>query len=182
MLFLVDDVRHDGFLVRVSSYPVASAAKRPGRSDIFAYATISGVSEPCICVALRRLARKATALYDAELRAAGVTLTQYSAMIRLARLGTCTLSELATEAGLDVATLSRKVAPLIASDWISVGTAGDRRAKRYALTAEGKRVLRRAQAAWRRAQANAKRVLRPERVAEILRLSDAFGELAAAHA
>jgi DNA-binding MarR family transcriptional regulator len=139
------------------------------------------VNAPCICVALRRLARKATALYESELSAAGLTLTQYSALVRLERRGTCSLSELAGEVDLDVATLSRKVAPLVDQGWLAVSIdARDRRAKHYALTATGKRVLRRAETGWRRAQRTAARLVPVERVAELTRLSDAFDELARA--
>jgi DNA-binding MarR family transcriptional regulator len=141
------------------------------------------VNEPCICVAVRRLARKATAFYEAELRSAGLTLTQYSALVRLERRGGCSLSELAAEVDLDLATLSRKVAPLVACGWLSVAAdAHDRRAKRYALTARGTRALRRAERHWRRAQASARRILPAKDVEEIGRLAEAFGALAAARA
>ncbi len=63
----------------------------------------------CYCAALREAARKTTALYDAALEPAGVTLAQFSLMRRIERAGAVSLSELGRMAELDRSTVGRNV-------------------------------------------------------------------------
>jgi DNA-binding MarR family transcriptional regulator len=54
---------------------------------------------------------------------------------------------------VDRTTLTRNLKPLLASDWVHVGTEGWRRSKAVRLTAEGKSRLTRAKNFWSGAQA-----------------------------
>jgi DNA-binding MarR family transcriptional regulator len=127
--------------------------------------------ELCACTTLRGLARRATAIYDGVLEPLGLKQTQYSVLARLDRLVHCSLGELAKACDLDVTSLSRGLRPLIASGWVKSGRGKDDRTKRYELTAQGKQVLRKAFALWKKAQSRLHTVIAPEHIRALEDLS-----------
>ena len=127
--------------------------------------------ELCACTTLRGLARRATAIYDDVLEPVGLKQTQYSVLARLDRLVHCSLGELAKACDLDVTSLSRGLRPLIANGWVKSGRGKDDRTKRYELTAQGKQVLRKAFALWKKAQNRLHEVIAPEDIQALESLS-----------
>jgi DNA-binding MarR family transcriptional regulator len=127
--------------------------------------------ELCACTALRGLARRATAIYDNLLEPVGLKQTQYAVLARLDRLVHCNLGELAKACDLDVTSLSRGLRPLIAGGLVRSGRGKDDRTKRYELTAQGKQVLRKAFALWKKAQGRVHEVIAPERIRALESLS-----------
>lgn len=127
--------------------------------------------ELCACTTLRGLARRATAIYDDVLAPLGLKQTQYSVLARLDRLVHCSLGELAKACDLDVTSLSRGLRPLIANGWVKSGRGKDDRTKRYELTAQGKLVLRKAFALWKKAQSRLHEVIAPEHIRALESLS-----------
>jgi DNA-binding MarR family transcriptional regulator len=127
--------------------------------------------ELCACTTLRGLARRATAIYDDVLEPVGLKQTQYSVLARLDRLVHCSLGELAKACDLDVTSLSRGLRPLIANGWVKSGRGKDDRTKRYELTAQGKLVLRKAFALWKKAQSHLHEVIAPEHIRALESLS-----------
>jgi DNA-binding MarR family transcriptional regulator len=127
--------------------------------------------ELCACTTLRGLARRATAIYDDVLEPVGLKQTQYSVLARLDRLVHCNLGELAKACDLDVTSLSRGLRPLIANGLVKSGRGKDDRTKRYELTAQGKQVLRRAFALWKKAQSRVHEVIAPEHIRALESLS-----------
>ena len=112
-----------------------------------------GGSVPCHCVTLRRAARSMTALYDALLERAGLTLPQFSMLRTLQRLGPQPMTRLAEEVRLDRTTLTRNLRPLRARKWIEIASGADHRQRTVSLTRAGERAIARALPAWGRAQA-----------------------------
>jgi DNA-binding MarR family transcriptional regulator len=102
---------------------------------------------------LRRAARSLTALYDAQLERAGLTLPQFSVLRALKRLGEQPISRLAEEVRLDRTTLTRNLQPLRARRWIAFGRGADRRERAVRLTPAGEDAIARALPGWERAQA-----------------------------
>ena len=127
--------------------------------------------ELCACTTLRGLARRATAIYDDVLEPVGLKQTQYSVLARPDRLVHCSLGELAKACDLDVTSLSRGLRPLIANGWVKSGRGKDDRTKRYELTAQGKQVLRKAFALWKKAQSRLHEVIEPEHIRALESLS-----------
>lgn len=119
---------------------------------------------PCHCVTLRRAARSMTALYDAQLERAGLSLPQFSMLRALARLGEQPIGRLAEEVRLDRTTLTRNLRPLHARRWIAFGRGADRRERAVRLTPAGEDAIARALPGWERAQAAVERRLGPERL------------------
>jgi DNA-binding MarR family transcriptional regulator len=108
----------------------------------------------CTCSAVRRLARRLTSLYDAALAPHGLTVTQYAALVALARAAApLSVADLARRLQMDRTTTVRLVAPLESAGLVARRGAGeDRRARPLALTAAGRRRLAAAMAAWLQAQ------------------------------
>ena len=127
--------------------------------------------ELCACTTVRELARRATAMYDDVLEPLGLKLTQYGYLARLDRLIHCSLGELAEVCDLDVTSMSRGLRPLIANGWVKSGRGKDDRTNRYELTAQGKHVLRKAFALWKRAQIRMHKIIEPEHVRALKGLS-----------
>ena len=108
----------------------------------------------CNCHALRKAARRATALYDAVLAPFGVRISQFAVLSRLRLGGPMSVQALAAELALDRTTLGRNLRPLERDGLIaSAADPGDGRVRRLALTDKGQDLVRAAGPAWRAAQA-----------------------------
>jgi DNA-binding MarR family transcriptional regulator len=105
----------------------------------------------CTCFRLRKLARLVSQRYDRELARVGININQYS-ILRRASVRPRALGDLARELGMDRTTLSRDVKPLIAAGWVELASGEDARQRMVKVTANGKRLLARAQPIWRQAQ------------------------------
>lgn len=117
------------------------------RTDI-AYAMTDDPS--CICARLRRASRALTRHYDGALAQTGLTVTQFSILRTVSRLGDPTLAELAEQTAHEKSALWRTLQPLIRNAWISV-TPG--RTQRFGLTPLGQAQISAAYPLWREAQA-----------------------------
>jgi len=125
-------------------------------------ATMSASSQGCTCAKLRRLTRRITAVYDRELAAAGLRVTQYSLLAALrsdtgtggtGSAGGIGLTELADRMDMDRSTLSRNLRPLIDRGWAELIAHGqDARVRVARLTAQGLAQWQSARPYWKRAQ------------------------------
>jgi DNA-binding MarR family transcriptional regulator len=114
---------------------------------------------PCYCAAVRSAARKTTALYDAALEPAGVTLAQYSLLRKIERAGTVSLTELGRLAELDRSTVGRNVKVLKQLRLVRLSSAKDQREAAVRLTAAGTKALREAAPLWEKAQSRVEALL-----------------------
>lgn len=109
------------------------------------------IASRCTCFHLRRAARRTSQLYDRELAAVGLSLNAYSILRRSAKPKQ--LGALADALGMDRTTLTRNLKPMLAAGWIEERrSASDARQKLVAVSAAGRRLLKRAEPHWRRAQ------------------------------
>ena len=100
-----------------------------------------------------------TRLYDAELRVAGLRVTQYALLSLLSRSGEVRQGDLGEMACIDETTLTRSLRPLEKAGWIAMRPGSDRREKRVAITAAGKTKLQQGAPAWSKAQERMRRAL-----------------------
>lgn len=118
----------------------------------------SATSLGCTCAKLRRLTRRITAVYDRELAAAGLRVTQFSLLAALrsdtgSSGGGISLTELAERMDMDRSTLSRNLRPLIDRGWAElVAHAQDARVRVARLTPQGLAQWQSARPHWKRAQ------------------------------
>ncbi len=106
----------------------------------------------CYCAAVRTAARKTTALYDAALEPAGLTLAQYSLLRKIERAGAVSLTELGRMADLDRSTVGRNVKALEQLRLVRPVLAKDRREAAVRLAPAGVEALRLAAPLWEDAQ------------------------------
>jgi DNA-binding MarR family transcriptional regulator len=125
----------------------------------------------CYCAAVRAAARKTTALYDAVLAPAGVTLAQYSLMRRIERAGTVSLTRLGRLADLDRSTVGRNVKALEQLGLVRLGSAEDQREAAVTLAPAGAKALRRAAPLWKEAQRRVEATLGASEAGRLLTLA-----------
>jgi DNA-binding MarR family transcriptional regulator len=99
------------------------------------------------------VARVLTQLYDGRLRASGIEAPQFALMLTLDKEGPCSQTIIGRRYALDKTTVSRNLRLLQRRGWVAVLPARDRRERRIALTAEGRRRLALARPQWKKAQA-----------------------------
>ncbi len=107
---------------------------------------------PCACANLRRASRAVSQLYDQELRAAGLTIAQFTLLQILSQVGKVTQGGLGQILLLDSTTLTRTLKPLERKGWIRRRPGKDRRERQIMLTSTGRSRFHQAVPAWNRAQ------------------------------
>lgn len=123
---------------------------------VYAYkmaATMELQALPCYCATLRQAARAATALYEAALGDSGVPLTQFTALQVMSRSANLTTTELAQIIGIDQTTATRTLAHIKKAGLARTASGDDRRERRWVLSAEGERTMRKLMTKWEKAQA-----------------------------
>lgn len=109
-------------------------------------------SLPCYCATLRQAARAVTALYEEMLGDSGLHATQYTALQVLESAPHLTTTELANLIGIDQTTATRTLALIRKKGFAADSVGGDRRERRWALTARGQAQLRALRPRWEAAQ------------------------------
>jgi DNA-binding MarR family transcriptional regulator len=112
----------------------------------------SPVKLPCACATLRRASRVVTQLYDSELKATGLTITQFTLLQALDLASRVTQGQLGELLSIDSTTLSRTLRPLVKNRWIRSLAGEDRRERFLELTPLGAKQLEGALPHWQRAQ------------------------------
>ena len=113
--------------------------------------------ETCVSSTLRAASRYVSQLYDDALAPLGLTITGYSLLSRVDKLGKPSLNELADDAVMERSTLSRNLKPLLGAKLLKMTPGADRRRKEFALTAAGRAVLRQAYPIWQGVQVRFRR-------------------------
>lgn len=133
----------------------------------------------CACEALRRTSRAVTGRYQQYLRESGITAAQLPILVAAQLMGPVPLSPLAAHLGMDRTTLTRNLAGLQEGGLVSVDRDVDRRVRLVAITATGRRALRRATRAWREAQSHVEAAFGSERMRTVLGELEALAAVAA---
>ena len=107
---------------------------------------------PCACQNLRRATRIVTRIYDEELRAAGIEITQFGLLTALAALGEANQKRLSAGFAMDSTTLTRTLRLLLKRRWIRSKRGSDKRERLFSLTEVGKRQIAAAQPHWEAAE------------------------------
>jgi DNA-binding MarR family transcriptional regulator len=113
---------------------------------------VQPVASTCVCTSLRMATRSVNRLYDRALAPAGLRITGYSIMTRLADHGPLSIGELAARLAMERTTCTREVAPLIAAGLVEDTVGSDRRRRLLRLTSLGVRKRAEAYPLWERLQ------------------------------
>src|SRR5438445_8689738 len=122
-------------------------------------AMIDKIAGECIAVRLRMLNRVVTNIYDNVLRPLDLKVSQMNVLVAAAKMGTVRPLEVCEYLHLDVSTLSRNVERMKARGWLEVVPDEDGRSQPFRLTPQGRKLLEKADSAWREAQQQVKKVL-----------------------
>lgn len=114
------------------------------------YTATSEVRDRCLCFRAQRAARALARRFDTALKPFGLTNGQFSLLIALNRPEPARLAPLAAFLGMDRATLSLALKPLIRRGLIAVASdPDDARGRRATLTGQGHALLLDALPVWR---------------------------------
>ena len=105
-----------------------------------------------MCSSLRMATRSVNRLYDRALSPAGLRVTGYSILTRLAEAGPLSIGELAGRLAMERTTCSREAAPLVEAGLVENMVGSDRRRRLLRLTSLGARRRAEAYPLWERVQ------------------------------
>jgi DNA-binding MarR family transcriptional regulator len=107
----------------------------------------------CSCTSLRKASRRMSQLYDAILSPCGLRTTQRAILNHIARAGTPSVGELATDLVMDRGALAHNLKPLERDGYVRQDVdPRDRRNRVVSLTEEGRAKLRESERLWASAQ------------------------------
>ncbi|AOZ03226.1 MarR family transcriptional regulator [Cupriavidus sp. USMAHM13] len=130
----------------------------------------STIKDPLVCngAALRKATRRISQLYDAALAPCGLSVSQRSVLLHIARGGSPTMTELAHAMVLDRSALARNIQPLERDGYlVQRRDEEDGRSRRVELTAAGRAKLAESNRLWRGAQDRFETVYGSERAAAL---------------
>lgn len=128
--------------------------------DSLPLAVTYDVRDRCLCLAAQRAARALARRFDDALCPAGLTNGQFSLLMSLNRPEPPAMGQISALLAMDRTTLTAALKPLERRKLLRVtADKTDRRARRLALTAAGKKLLAKALPLWRRTQAETERLL-----------------------
>ncbi len=118
------------------------------------------VRDDCLCLHVQRTARALARRFDDAFRPIGLTQGQFSLLTSLNRAAPPTIGDVAALLALDRTTLTANLKPLARRRLVKVKVdAEDKRSRRIILTPAGRKVLAAAAPIWKRAHAEAERLL-----------------------
>ena len=106
----------------------------------------------CICISLRKAANHISKLYDHELSALDIKITQYSTLKNIQDLGNPTVHELSRKLDLERTTVLRNLDKLKKIDLISYKKNDVNKIKVISLTINGTKKLTDAEVIWEKSQ------------------------------
>lgn len=130
---------------------------------------------PCYCIALRKLSRRLTAVYDEAFAPLGITVSQFSQLRHIKHRQPVSLTELADILELDRSTVGRNTKVLHRMGLVAMTPSpDDQRETMLTLTDEAMALLKRATPIWDEVQ---QRIEAKLEAAEFDRLIGALGDL-----
>ncbi|MCW5772770.1 MAG: MarR family transcriptional regulator [Rhodospirillaceae bacterium] len=128
--------------------------------DPLPFSTTIEVRDSCLCLHVQRAARALARLFDEALRPVDLTNGQFSLLMSLNRPEPPTIGSVSTLLAMDRTTLTAALKPLERRGLVKISVdREDRRSRRLALTAAGRRALVAALPIWRRTHAEIERRL-----------------------
>jgi DNA-binding MarR family transcriptional regulator len=125
-------------------------------------------AENCVCFNLRWVTRAVTQFYDAEMRRHGVRPTQGPILRALMSKDSWNMAELSDWLGMDRTTLVRNLRPLQRDGLVRVAGGGRGNRVELAITAKGRKQIKKFAPAWQSAQNAAVETLGEKRWSAIL--------------
>jgi len=126
-------------------------------------------TENCTGFNLRAATRSLTRRYDELMAGTGLLSTQFSILNFIERKKDCGMADLAEGMDMDISTVTRNLAPLVAARYVAIRPSRyDKRRKEIRLTSNGKQIMQEARPLWVQAQDEIVRKIGTKRYKELL--------------
>lgn len=132
----------------------------------------------CLNANLRKASRVLLSLYMDEMRASGLSGTQFTLLSTIAAFSKATIGELAHNLAMDQTTVTRNVNLLKKDGYVIVVPGEDRRTRIISLSAKGLEAVQHTKPMWLAAQTKIWNQLGPEMAQQLLEITQAISELA----
>ena len=129
--------------------------------------SLTKTAGPCYSINLKRATNAVSKYYDKQLKNIGLTISQFSLLNDLHRLGRCSKSALAIEANLEKSTISRNLKLLEEKGLIHDLSQQGRRNSQIELTAEGRKLINDGYVFWNAAQKHLEERIGREQLQEL---------------
>lgn len=132
------------------------------------------VLQNCLLTRTRSIARVITSIYDNALRSHGVNASQFSMLVRIARMNGASRAELGRANHQERSTSTRNLQLLLDEGWVEEVVPERGRSRPIILSPAGRALMENAMPAWREAQAAAKKMLGREGAEALLSIAGAL--------
>ncbi len=132
---------------------------------------VNEVTEHCLMTRTRRISRVITNLYDQELRPFGLSSSQFSLLVLIARMDGASRAEIGRANHQERSTSTRNLQLVIDQGWAEELVPEKGRSRPIMISKAGRALLTEAMPAWRAAQVKAKQLLGVDGASDIVRLS-----------
>ncbi|MGB9992109.1 MarR family winged helix-turn-helix transcriptional regulator [Pseudoduganella rhizocola] len=135
---------------------------------------VDEVLQNCLLTRTRSIARVITSIYDNALRSYGVNASQFSMLVRIARMNGASRAELGRANHQERSTSTRNLQLLLDEGWVEEVVPERGRSRPIILSPAGRALMENAMPAWREAQAAAKKMLGREGAEALLSIAGAL--------
>ncbi|RDS86659.1 MarR family transcriptional regulator [Dyella psychrodurans] len=132
---------------------------------------VSEVTEYCLMTRSRRISRVVTSIYDEELRPFGLSSSQFSLLVLIARLSGASRAEIGRANFQERSTSTRNLQLVLDEGWAEEVMPEKGRSRPIVISKAGRDLLAVAMPAWRSAQAQARQLLGDNGASAIVQLS-----------
>ena len=145
-------------------------AKAPQKSEAIA-SLVTEVVEHCLMTRTRRISRVVTSLFDQALRPYGLSSSQFSLLVLIARMNGASRAEIGRANHQERSTSTRNLQLVLDQGWAEEIRPEKGRSRPIMISKAGRELLAQAMPAWRAAQVKAKQLLGVDGASAIVQLS-----------
>jgi DNA-binding MarR family transcriptional regulator len=143
------------------------------KSDVVAN-LVTEVTQRCLMTRTRRISRVITSIFDNELRPHGLSSSQFSLLVLIAKMGGASRAEIGRANHQERSTSTRNLQLVLDQGWADEVTPEKGRSRPILISKAGRELLTQAAPSWRAAQVKARHLLGTEGASAIVQLSAAL--------
>ncbi|WP_266182055.1 MarR family winged helix-turn-helix transcriptional regulator [Dyella humicola] len=144
---------------------------KPPRKTEAVATIVQEVTQDCLMTRSRRISRVVTNLYDQELRPFGLSSSQFSLLVLIARMDGASKAEIGRANFQERSTSTRNLQLVLDQGWAEEIVPEKGRSRPIRISKEGRELLAQAMPAWRAAQVKANQLLGIDGASAIVQLS-----------
>jgi len=149
---------------------------KKGRAAGFDRQAVDLIASECLAQRVLLVNRTISGLYNEALRPLGMTVTQLTFLVIVARRGPVSPGEVAKRLNMDKSTTSRNVRLMEDHGWLSVSPGQSGRAQVLTIESKGRKLIEKALPLWQGAQERARALLGERGARSIYVTADTLGK------